>query len=51
MIDLETYFKQEAARYRLPKLLADNLAKQRAARSDRTRRGNITKAAQRRAGA
>lgn len=50
MIDLAAYFRREAAIYALPGLMAANLAKQAQSRSDRTRRGHVTRAA-RRAGA
>lgn len=51
MTDLQAYFRREAAIHALPGLMAKQRAKDAAARSDRTRRGNITRAAQRRAGA
>lgn len=45
MIDLPAYFAREAAIYRLPILMADNRAKQARIRSERTAKGNRTKAA------
>lgn len=50
MIDLPAYFRREAAIHALPGLMAANLAKQAQRRSDRTAKGNRTRAA-RRAGA
>lgn len=49
-MDLQAFFKREAAQYRLVDLKAAYLAKQARIRSERTAKGNRTKAA-RRAGA
>lgn len=50
MMDLQAFFKQEAAQYRLIDLMAKKRADDSAKRSSRTSRGNRTRAA-RRAGA
>ena len=50
-MDLQAYFRREAAIYRLPALMARQREKNAAKRSAAVSKGNLTRAAQRRAGA
>lgn len=49
--DLQRYFKQEAAIYALPGLMARQRERDAQTRSERTRKGNITRAQRKAEGA